>query len=174
MTRYSVAETDLVYDMLLSGNNSKLFIELSEKRGLCYDVSGAMERYKNIGTFTFSVELKERGVYDALKIILDTLREMKSTVFSENRLMKAGYVDNAYMLYDDARELNFTFAYDNHIMKLGYASIDERREAYRGITGENIRRAACEIFRPENLTVTVKGNKKKIDIERINELSASF
>jgi predicted Zn-dependent peptidase len=59
-------------------------------------------------------------------------------------------------------------------MKLGYASIDERREAYERITGEDIRRAACEIFRPENLTLTIKGNKKKIDVERISELTASF
>jgi predicted Zn-dependent peptidase len=174
MKKLTVPETDLIYDMLLTGYNSKFFMEMSEERGLFYDITGAVERYRNIGELYFSYEVRPRDVSLAVEITLKILSEFKKTLHAPELLMKSPYVDNAYMLYDDARELNFTFAYDNHIMKLGYASIDERREAYRGITGENIRRAACEIFRPENLTVTVKGNKKKIDIERINELSASF
>ena len=174
MTRCGMAECDILYDMLLGGYNSRLYIELSEKRGLCYDISGAMERYKNIGTFTFSVELKGREVYEALGIILGVLSEMKTTTFPESRLMKAGYVDNAYMLYDDARELNFTFAYDNHIMREGYASLDMRRERYRAVTPERIREVASLIFRKENLTLTMKGDRKKTDTQTINKMLWDF
>ena len=74
------------------------------------------------------------------------------------------------MLYDDAREFNFTMAYDNHIMNLAYPSLERRKAAYDEVSAEDIRRAACEIFRHQNLTLTVKGNKKKIndkDIEKI-------
>ena len=81
--------------------------------------------------------------------------------------MKAGYVDNAFMLFDDSRELNFTFAYDNHIMELGYADITERKNAYERVTPERLRELFSVIFRPENLTVAIKGDKKKIDCERI-------
>jgi predicted Zn-dependent peptidase len=84
--------------------------------------------------------------------------------------MKSGYVDNAYMLYDDARELNFTFAYDNHVMDLGYASIDERRAAYESITPEDVRRAAEIIFTSDNLTLTLKGDKKKTDTEALAKI----
>ena len=174
MKRCPVAECDILYDILLGGYNSRLYIELSENRGLCYDVSGAVERYKNIGTFTFSVELKGREVYEALKIILDVLSEMKETIFPEDRLMKAGYVDNAYMLYDDPRELNFTMAYDNHIMDEGYTSLDERRERYAMVTPERVRDAAREIFKKENLTLTMKGIRRKTDTEKINEILKSF
>ena len=174
MTKCPVAECDILYDILLGGYNSRLYIELSEKRGLCYDVSGAIERYKNIGTFTFSVELKGREVYEALKIILGVLTEIKKNVFPENRLMKAGYVDNAYMLYDDARELNFTMAYDNHIMSEGYSSLDERRERYARITPDRIRCVANEIFKKENLTLTMKGIRRKTDTEKINEILKGF
>jgi len=118
--------------------------------------------------------VRPRDVATAVETTIRILADFKKTLHAPELLMKSAYVDNAYMLYDDARELNFTFAYDNHVMQLGYSSIDERRAAYERITPEDIRRAACEIFRPENLTVTVKGNKKKIDIERINELTASF
>ena len=167
MSRFSISEIDLLYDILLSGYNSKLFSELSEKRGLCYDITGGTERYKNIGTLHFSFELKERDVYDAAKIVVDILSEIKSKTLKPDECMKAGYVSNAYMLYDDFRELNFTFAYDNHIMGENYSSIEDRIARYKSITPERIREVANEIFKRANLTLTAKGSKKKIDKDRI-------
>lgn len=163
MSKFSVAEIDLLYDILLSGYNSRLFVELSEKRGLCYDISGGTERYKNIGTFHFSFEMKERDIYDAVKISVDILLQMKNKVLLAEECMKAGYVKNAYMLYDDARELNFTFAYDNHIMGEKYSNIEDRINRYKNITPQRIREVADAVFSLNNLTFTMKGNKKKID-----------
>ena len=87
--------------------------------------------------------------------------------------MKAGYTANSHLLLDDAREYNFTFAYDNHILGLNAPSVEARAELYGSVTPEEIRAVACEIFKPQNLTLTLKGNKKRIDTERImNILSA--
>ena len=174
MTRLSVAETDLIYDILLSGYNSKFFIEMSEKRGLFYDVNGATERYKNIGTFTFSFEVRPDAVYEATETTLSILTELKESLLPPDECMKAGYVDNAFMLYDDTRELNFTFAYDNHVMDNGYSSLAERADRYRNITPEKLRDAAREIFKAKNLTLTMKGNKKKINTEKILEIINKF
>ncbi len=169
MTKYSVAETDLLYDMLLSGYNSKLFIEMSEKRGLFYDINGASERYKNIGTIYFSFELKEKDVYEAVRLVVDILNSIKDEKNAKSEFIKAGYVDNAYMLYDDARELNFTFAYDNHIMREGYADIGERKMRYENTNTKRLSDMAREIFIPSNLTVTMKGNKKRINMKEIQK-----
>lgn len=170
MSKVSTPETDLIYDILLSGYNSRLFIEMSEMRGLFYDISGAVERYRNIGEIYFSYELRGKDIAEAISLTVDILNEFKCSLRAPSDMMKPGYVDNADMLYDDARELNFTLAYDNHIMKLGYASLQDRKKAYAAVTPERIRAAACEIFTPENLTLTVKGNKKKINTEEIKEL----
>ncbi len=174
MKKISTPECDLIYDMLLSGYNSRFFIEMSELRGLFYDISGAVERYKNIGELYFSYEVRQKDLYDAVSMTVDILKKFKKTLHATRDMMKCGYVDNAYMLYDDARELNFTFAYDNHIMNLGYASLDERRAAYEKTGAEDILRAANEIFRPENLTLTLKGDKKKINTEKLKEIIASL
>lgn len=170
MTRYSIAETDLLYDMLLSGYNSKLFIELSEKRGLFYDIGGASERYKNIGTLYFTFEVKERDLYEAVALTVEILNSLKNTETVENEIIKAGYVDNALMLLDDCRELNFTFAYDNHIMSEGYATVAERRDRYEGIDARRLCEMASEIFRANNLTLTMKTCKKRADEQKIKEL----
>ena len=170
MTRLTVPEVDLIYDMLLSGYDSRFFIEMSEVRGLFYDLTGAVERYKNVGELYFSFEVRRGDLENAVEMAVDILNEFKKTLHAPDRLMKSGYVDNAYMLYDDARELNFTFAYDNHIMDLGYASIDDRRSVYERISAEDIRRAANVIFTRDNLTLTLKGDRKRINTDKLTDI----
>ena len=174
MTRVSVAEADLIYDILLSGNNSRLFLELSERLGYCYDVAGNLERYKNIGTLSFYYELREAHLPDAVRRTVDILKELKTSLLSEDECMKSGYVTNAGMLMDDVRELNFTFAYDNHIMASDYDSIEGRAALYKNITPERISELCDMIFCPDNLTLTVKGKKKRIDKERLERIIKDF
>ena len=170
MSKLTMGVVDLIYDILLGGYNSKLFIEMSEKRGLFYDLNGAVEKYSNIGGFTFSFEVRSGSVYDAIENTLLILKELKGTELTEDGCMKAGYVDNGKLLYDDNRELNFTFAYDCHVMGATYSDIEQRAASYSAITPEAIRSAAFKIFKTENLTLAIKGNKKKIDAVRIKEL----
>ena len=84
--------------------------------------------------------------------------------------MKAAYVDNAPVLEDDVRELNFTLAYDNHIMRLGYSDMKCRAECYRRITPRRLCEVAKQIFRRENLTLTVKGKRRRIDTDRLEKI----
>ncbi len=170
MSRVGMQKSDLLYDILLSGYSSDFFIELSEKRGLFYDLTGSVERYKNIGTLTFSYELSGKKLYEAVEMTVEILNSLKLKSLPEDRMMKAGYTDNATMLFDDIRELNFTFSYDNHIMGLGYSTVDDRIKAYQSITSDELRSAAKEIFKVENLTLTIKGNAKTIDKKRLSEI----
>ncbi len=174
MAKTSLPETDILYDVLFSGYSAWFYMEMSEKRGMCYDVSGSLERYRNIGEFVFTYEVREADVYDSIAIAVDILRRIKSELLPESALMKAAYVDNAYTLYDDAREFNFTFAYDAHIMALPYRSVEDRIAAYRAVTPESVRRAARDIFRREALTLSVKGRKKKLDAARMSAILSAL
>lgn len=174
MSKISYAESDILYDTLLGGYNSRFFIEMSEREGLFYDLSGSCDRYKNIGVLSFYYEVKPSQIYAAVEKTLEILRSFVTTPPGEHECMKAGYVDNAYMLYDDARELNFTFAYDNHILNATYSSIEERSAVYSAVTPERIAEIADMLFRPENLTLTVKGRKRSIDTDRIEAIIRSF
>jgi predicted Zn-dependent peptidase len=169
MNSVSSAELDLLYELVLGGYSSDFFIELSEKRGLFYDLNGAVERYKNIAEFYFSYELKPSKLYEAVEKTVELLRSY-GTELPSVKAMRASFVDNAYMLLDDSRELNFTFGYDNHVLGLGYSGIEDRRAAYAAITPERIRDVAREVFRPENMTVAIKCNKKKTDTEKLNSI----
>ena len=169
MSRVSCAELDLLYEAVLGGYSSDFFIELSEKRGLFYDLGGTVERYKNAGVFSFSYELKESKLYEAVEMTKEVLHRYTESTIDSDRY-GAVYVDNAYILLDDPRELCFTFAYDNHILELGYRGIDDRKAAYEGVSPQRLREVAKEVFRPENLTITLKGNKKRIDIDKLKNI----
>ena len=145
-------------------------MEMSEARGMFYDINGALERYRNIGEMYFSFELREQDLYEAIEISVEILKKMKSEPLSDKQLMKASYVDNAYALFDDAREFNFTFAYDSHVMQLPYRTVQDRISAYQNVSAERIREVACEVFRPENLTLTMKGKVKKTDKSRVEDI----
>ena len=174
MSKITVPATDLLYDILLGGYSSRFFVEMSEKRGIFYDVSGNIERYKNIGSFAFSFEVRSDRLYEALELSLGILYDMTERVYSDEECMKAGYVKNAGLLSDDMRELNFTFAYDNHILSEGYGTVGERAERYAKVTPSEIRKTARLLFAPENLTLTVKGNKKRVNKEKIDKLILEY
>ena len=174
MARLSSPLVDLIYDNLFAGYNSPFFIKMSEEEGLFYDISGSTERYRNIGTLYFSFEVKERDIYEAVERSVALLNSFKDALLSEDDCMKAGYTRNAPLLFDDAREMNFTLAYDSHIMRLSYETIEARRAEYERITPEDIRQGARVIFTPENLVLTVKGNKKKIDAARLSDICAAL
>ncbi len=170
MSNIGVAESDLLYDLLLGGYNSRLFIEMSEKRGLFYDISGSSDRYSNLGEFVFSFEVRSGSVYEAAETVINILRDLKANPPDREEMLLADYVDNAGLLYDDPREMNFVLAYDNHILNAGYKSIEERTEMYRAVTPERISELANIIFKPENLTLALKGNKKKIDTQALENI----
>ena len=167
MNEVSSQELDLLYDTLLGGYSSRFFIELSEKRGIIYDVTGSVERYANVGAFSFSFELRSDKIYEAISEAVTILLSARRERIAPERMMKAGYVTGAEMLLDDQRELNFTFAYDNHILNRGYKSVSHRAAAYAAVTPEALSAAAEKIFRPEGLVLVIKGNAKKIDREKI-------
>ncbi len=168
MSRIPKGVDDLIYDILLEGYSSPFFMEMSEKRGLFYDLSGGVEKYSNIGSFFFSFEVRSDKTEEALRAALSILCDFKSHALTERECMKAAYTRNGMMLLDDVRDLNFTFAYECHVLDNQYRTVGERVEHYSAITPEMIRQVAEIIFSPENMVVTVKGNKKRLDIESLN------
>ncbi len=174
MSKLRPGEDDILYDILLGGNNSRFYIELSERRGVFYDISGSVEKYKNIGNFAFTYEVRAGSLYDAVGLTLAILSDMKKRLLPENECMKHGYVFGGELLLDDPRELGYTFAYDTQLMGYPYLDVAERSAAYNSITPERIREAAREIFKPENMVLTIKGKKRKIDVDRIEKIIADF
>lgn len=163
------AECDLLYDALFTGYNARFFLELSEKRGLCYDITGGVDRYRNLGCFYFSFECAMRDLDEAVAASVELLSRCKHELMARDALPYAVYVENADMLLDDAAELNFTMAYETKLLGLPYTTLDDRKRAYAAITPERLREVCRTVFRPEACTLTVKGDPARIHAARLHE-----
>lgn len=171
MKRYTNAEIDLLYDILFSGDSCVVYQELSEKSGLIYSFDARFEQYKNVGNLYFSYEVRHNALMESVEIILKKLHELKEAIVEKLSYVIAPYVDNAYIMFDDVDDFNWSFAYENHILDCGYGSIEDRKQAYASVTADRLKEIAEEILRRENLVITLKGQKKKIDVEQIRSLT---
>lgn len=168
--KYKNAELDLLYDILFSGDSCVVYQELSEKSGLIYSFDARFEQYKNIGNIYFSYEVRHNALMESIKIILQKLHDLKNSMEGALFYVIAPYVDNAYIMYDDVDDFNWTFAYENHIIDCGYQSIEDRKNAYSQVTEERLKELVRDILRKDNLVVTLKGQKKKIDLDEVKKL----
>jgi len=169
-SKYTNAELDLLYDILFTNHTCVVYQELSEKRGLIYSHDSSLEQYNNIGVLYFSFELQTGNVLTAVEVLISRFKQLKSDINEELSYAIAPYVDNAYVMLDDASDLNWNFAYENHILNCNYQSLDDRIAAYQNVTAKRLTEIAQDIFRPENLTLTLKGNKAKIDVAALELL----
>lgn len=173
-SQYTNAELDLLYDILFTNHTCVVYQELSEKRGLIYSHDSSLEQYNNIGVLYFSFELQTGNVLTAVEVLISRFKELKQNMDEELSYAYAPYVDNAYVMLDDVSDLNWNFAYENHILDCKYTSLNDRIAAYQNVTAKRLTEIAQDIFRSENLTLTLKGKKTKIDISALESFVRSL
>lgn len=168
--RYTNAELSVLYDILFSGENSLIHQELSEKRGMIYSYSNALEKYNNIGRLFFTYEVSARDLYESIGIVADALKNLTESIEERLPLVLAEYVDNAFIIFDDNEGFGWQRAYETHIMEDESRSIEETKKAFEAVTAERICEMSAEIFTKDNLVLSLKGDKKKVNTAQIRAI----
>ena len=164
------AEQYLLYDVLFSGECSMLFKVLSEETGLVYSYDACFEKYNNIGNLYFSFELANGKINEAVSRTVSVLKSLRNKKPLDFDCTKAAYIVNSGLLLDDPEELNWQIGYEYYVMGREFVSIEDRRESFRNVSAERICEVAREIFKPENLVLTMKAPKKKTDADVIRDM----
>ena len=167
--KYTYAELALLYDILFSGENALLHQELSEKRGMIYSFSSTLEKYSNIGRLFFVYEVAMRDLYESVEITTGELARLGESVEKRLELVLPDYIDNAYFVYDDNEGFNWQRAYEHHIMNGRGTTIEETKAEFLAVTPERIKEIATEIFNRDNLVLSLKADKKKLDVDKLRE-----
>ncbi len=165
--RFTGAELALLYDILFSGENSLMHQELSEKRGLIYSFSPALEKYCNIGRLCFTYEVARKDLLRSLQVVRESLSAVGTDMEERLSLVLPEYTDNAYMVYDDNENFNWQRVYESHIMGDKSRSIEETKAAFLQVSPDRLRAMAGEIFAADNLVLCIKGDRKRVDEEEI-------
>lgn len=169
--RYTIAETDLLYEILFAGVSGRFQKRLSEETGMIYDFDSWLELYCNIGHIFVSYEIQPEKIYESIELAVQVFKSMKDSITEDDfKRVVPNYVDNADMDLDDPQNLNYLMAYYNHILNRKEKSIEEIKQTYLAVTPQRMLQIAGEIFTSSNLVVTIKGNKRKIKPEKVREL----
>ncbi len=167
VTRYTIAEIDLLYDVLFRGDYCRMYQELSEKKGYVYSYDPCSEQYANIGQIKFIYQVQMKNLLSSVETVMDIFNGLKKDIGDALDYVKPNYIDNAYALLDEADDFNWIKSYEDKILNNQCDTMETRIQAYKDVTPERMTEICREIFRLENMVIAVGGEKKKIPAEEI-------
>ena len=143
--------------ILGGGQQSRLFTEVREKRGLAYSISAGLRSQQKAGLLVVSTGIANERVADALRLIKPELARMREGP-SEQELADA----KIYLSGSLALSLDSSGAMANllHQLQVDHQPRDylDRRAALIGaVKAEDVRRVARRILRDEAMTTVVVG-----------------
>ena len=143
--------------IILGGNmSSRLFEAIREERGLAYEVSTGVKKYRETGAFTIHCGLEEKNASLAFRIILKELKRLKEKLVAKSELMRAKdyFLGNFSMGLEST--LSSMFYIGESICKSGKVLTcqEVEREILR-ISPVQIREIAKKVFSPDKLKIAV-------------------
>ena len=151
---------DRLYDVLLTGYDSLIEQELSERRGIIYSTDACIERYNNIGVLNFRFDVEGAHLEEAIEAVVTILNRVKRGDFDwETSLQKR--INYSLEELDNIEGYNFSIAFSHLIFGRSY-TIDEDLAIYRSVSRENIAAFARELFTTRRLTLGIAGSKSAV------------
>ncbi|QQS44668.1 insulinase family protein [Candidatus Roizmanbacteria bacterium] len=153
--------------ILGGGMSSRLFIEVRERRGLCYYVSTGRELYEDTGYMVTQAGVTNNisQVNEAIEVILKEHNKIAKGDVSKEELVKAKELLKGRLLlsledsYRVASLQGSRYLFENHTIEPEeiIALIDK-------VTGEEITAVASDLFREDRLNIALIGPYHKKDI----------
>lgn len=154
-----------ILNTILGGNmSSRLFINIREKKGLCYFVKSDMTVYEETGTFLVRSGLDKNRIHEAIKAIKNELIDIRDNGVTAEELDKAKTFLHGRIALDleDSESQAAWYAHQ----KLLYNKLvtpEEKLKQYNKVTVQQIQKIAKEIinFKKANLVLIGPFNNKK-------------
>jgi predicted Zn-dependent peptidase len=165
----------LLHIILGANMSSRLFQEIREKRGLAYEISTGVKKYKDTGAFVVSAGIKNEKLAEAIEVIVNEMKKIKKEPASELELRRAKefYTGQMLMALEDTAD---------HMLWMGEQIIlldkiipsEEVLGEIEKVTPDDISRAANKFFRSEKLNLAVIGPVKDSQKKQIDKISETL
>lgn len=148
---------DLLSVILGEGMSSRLFQELREKRGLCYDVHSYTSHFQDTGAFTVYAGVDPKNAVGAVQAIMEELARLQDGI-PEEELHKAKELTKGRMLLRLEDTRNVSGWLGAHELLLGYVKTpEEAMEDLDRVTTDDLRRVAGTVLAEGGLRLAVVG-----------------
>jgi len=146
--------TDMVSDVLSSGNSSRMYLNLVQKEKLFTELDAYLSGDYEPGLFVVSGKPSDGISLDtARKAIERELDRMKQDRISEYELEKVKNKVEANIVYGEMNYLTKAMNLGTNEILDDASLINSQVESYRAVTSEQIQEVSQLIFRPENCSV---------------------
>lgn len=168
--KYKGGVHDLIYAVLFKGDKALFYRFLSEDNPLIYSYDPVYEQYNDVSNISVRFEVSDECLHEAFENIVKTLKKLKSGEFNFEANLQSELA-SWRKTADNIDNLNWNIGYYNYVLETEPLDLsDEKFGRLKCIDKDQIVEAANEIFKTSNMTVAIKGNKRKINIQQINEI----
>jgi predicted Zn-dependent peptidase len=148
---------DVLNAILGEGMSSRLFLEIREKRSLCYDVHSYVNHYLDTGSTVVNAGVDPSKLDEALRATIEELTRMVDGV-PEKELTKAKeFIKGRLQLRMEDTRAVASWLGGQELLRREILTVDEVLEIVDDVSAESLQRVANDLWRPEVLRLAVVG-----------------
>jgi zinc protease len=140
------------------GQQSRLFNEVREKRGLAYGASSGLRTYKRAALLVVSTASANERVADAIRVVRAEIARMRTEGVTEQELADAKtYLSGALALSLDSSGSVASLMHSLQVDGLSPDHLVRREALIAAVKLDSVRRVARRLLREETMTTVVVG-----------------
>ncbi|HEY3057706.1 MAG TPA: pitrilysin family protein [Chloroflexota bacterium] len=148
---------DVLNAVLGEGMSSRLFLEIREKRSLCYDVHSYVNHYLDTGSTVVNAGVDPSKLDEALRATFNEMLKMDDGV-PEKELHKAKeFIKGRLQLRMEDTRAVASWLGGQELLRREILTVDEVLAIVDDVTPESLRRVAAELWRTEAFRLAVVG-----------------
>jgi len=152
--------------VLGAGTNSRLFLNVREKKGYAYDVFSSVDALKQAGTFFSGAETRTEVTVSAIKEILAEFDKLRAANVGPEELQSAkNYLNGLFSLSLATQGGVAERTLQSYMFELRSDYLEGYRARIDAVTAEQVRQAARKYLQTDRVTIVVVGDAAKLKRE---------
>jgi predicted Zn-dependent peptidase len=148
---------DVLNAVLGEGMSSRLFLEIREKRSLCYDVHSYVNHYLDTGSTVVNAGVDPRKLDEALKATIDELLKMADRVPDKELTKAKEFIKGRLQLRMEDTRAVASWLGGQELLRHEILTVDQVLGIVDDVSAEALQRVARELWRPEAFRLAVVG-----------------
>jgi predicted Zn-dependent peptidase len=145
--------------------SSRLFQEIREKRGLAYAIHSYLNPYYDTGFLGIYAGTGEERVQVVTNLICEELKRFRNDLLTEKELAQAKeLIKGNFLLSMESSDNRMIKVAKNEIIFGRFIEPEDVIASIDAVTAEDVRNLACEIFKPDTISLVAMGRISEKDV----------
>jgi predicted Zn-dependent peptidase len=175
---FRVDETDIgerfavkMMNIILGGNmSSRLFEELREKHGLCYDISSSYKRHSDTGELQIHAGVDSDKALKAVMAILDELKKIKDVGVTNDELERAKkYARGQFLLAMEGTSTRMLWLGDRLMVHDDIPDLTVVLKRINRVTTDEVQKACARLFKASAINLGMIGKLSGSERKKITK-----